>query len=114
LAELGRQTGKKTVAVIGEMAELGEYSVAEHDAIGRLVVRLNLGQLVVIGAGAKMVHMGASLEGSWDGESKYFEQISEAEAYLREMLTGEEIVLVKSSKSANLRYLGDALLEENK
>jgi len=114
LAELGRQTGKKTVAVIGEMAELGEYSVAEHDAIGRLVVRLNLGQLVVIGAGAKMVHMGASLEGSWDGESKYFEQISEAEAYLREMLTGEEIVLVKSSKSANLRYLGDELLEENK
>jgi UDP-N-acetylmuramoyl-tripeptide--D-alanyl-D-alanine ligase len=114
LAELGRQTGKKTVAVIGEMAELGEYSVAEHDAIGRLVVRLNLGQLLVIGAGAKMVHMGASLEGSWDGESKYFEQISEAEAYLREMLTGEEIVLVKSSKSANLRYLGDALLEENK
>ncbi len=114
LAELGRQSSKKTVAVIGEMAELGEYSVAEHDAIGRLVVRLNLGQLVVIGTGAKMVHMGASLEGSWDGESKYFEQISEAEAYLREMLTGEEIVLVKSSKSANLRYLGDALLEENK
>lgn len=114
LAELGRQSGKKTVAVIGEMAELGEYSVAEHDAIGRLVVRLNLGQLVVVGSKAKMVHMGASLEGSWDGESKYFEQISEAEAYLREMLTGEQIVLVKSSKSANLRYLGDSLLEENK
>lgn len=114
LAELGRQSGKKTVAVIGEMAELGEYSVAEHDAIGRVVVRLNLGQLVVVGSKAKMVHMGASLEGSWDGESKYFEQISEAEAYLREMLTGEEIVLVKSSKSANLRYLGDSLLEENK
>jgi len=30
------------------------------------------------------------------------------------MLTGEEIVLVKSSKSANLRYLGDDLLEEIK
>lgn len=114
LAELGRQTGKKTVAVIGEMAELGEFSSAEHDAIGRMVVRLNLGQLVVVGQGAKLVHMGASLEGSWDGESKYFEQITEAEAYLRGMLTGEDIVLVKSSKSANLRYLGDSLLEVNK
>ena len=68
----------------------------------------------MIGARAKLIHMGATQEGSWDGESKYFEQISEAEQYLREMLTGEEIVLVKSSKSANLRYLGDALLEENK
>ena len=114
LAELGRQTGKKTVAVLGEMAELGEYSKFEHDAMGRIAVRLNLGQLVVVGAGAKLIHMGATQEGSWDGESKYFEQITDAEVYLREMLTGEEIVLVKSSKSADLRYLGDALLEENK
>ena len=114
LAKLGRDSGKKTVAVLGEMAELGQFSIDEHDSIGRLVVRLNLSQLVVVGSGAKLIHMGASQEGSWDGESKFFEQISEAEAYLREMLTGNEIVLVKSSKSANLRFLGDALLEEKK
>ena len=111
LAELGRQTKRPTVAVLGEMAELGQYSAEEHDAIGRLVVRLNLNQLVVVGEGAKLIHMGASLEGSWDGESKYFDEISDALHYLRGMLKGNEIVLVKSSKSANLRYLGDDLLE---
>jgi UDP-N-acetylmuramyl pentapeptide synthase len=46
-----------------------------------------------------------------DGESKFFESASEALAYLREMLTEGDIVLVKSSKSANLRHLGDDLLE---
>ena len=112
LAQLGRQTGKKTVAVLGEMAELGEFSLHEHDAIGRIAVRLNLGQIVVIGKAAKLIHMGASQEGSWDGESAYFDEISDAKAYLRGMLTGDEIVLVKSSKSANLRHLGDDLLEE--
>lgn len=111
LAELGRQTNRSTVAVLGEMAELGIFSAEEHDSIGRLVVRLNLGQLVVVGDGAKLIHMGASLEGSWDGESKYFDEISDALQYLRGMLKGNEIVLVKSSKSANLRYLGDDLLE---
>ena len=111
LAELGRQTGGPTVAVLGEMAELGEYSAQEHDSIGRLVVRLNLNQLVVVGKGAKLIHMAASLEGSWDGESKYFDEISEATEYLRGMLKGKEIVLVKSSKSANLRFLGDDLIE---
>jgi len=111
LAELGRQTGKSTVAVLGEMAELGEYSAQEHDSIGRLVVRLNINQLVVVGAGAKLIHMGASLEGSWDGESRFFDEISKATEYLRGMLRGDEIVLVKSSKSANLRYLGDDLIE---
>jgi len=112
LAQLGRLSGKKTVAVMGEMAELGQFSAVEHDAIGRIAVRLNLSQVVVVGIGAKLIHMGASQEGSWDGESKYFDEISEALGYLRGMLTGEEIVLVKSSKSANLRYLGDDLLEE--
>lgn len=114
LAQLGRLSGKRTVAVMGEMAELGQFSAVEHDAIGRIAVRLNLSQVVVVGLGAKLIHMGASQEGSWDGESKYFDEISEALGFLRGMLTGEEIVLVKSSKSANLRYLGDGLLEETK
>ncbi len=114
LAQLGRLSGKRTIAVMGEMAELGQFSAVEHDAIGRIAVRLNLSQVVVVGLGAKLIHMGASQEGSWDGESKYFDEISEALGFLRGMLTGEEIVLVKSSKSANLRYLGDDLLEETK
>ena len=110
LAQLGRQ-GHRTIAVLGEMAELGEYSAQEHDSIGRLVVRLNIDQLVVIGSGAKLIHMGASQEGSWDGESKYFDSIAEGLAAVREMLEPNDIVLVKSSKSANLRHLGDDLME---
>ncbi len=110
LAQLGR-SGRRTVAVLGEMAELGEFSAAEHDTIGRIVVRLNIKQLIVIGAAAKLIHMGASQEGSWDGESKFFESIAEAEDYLRGMLEPADIVLVKSSKSANLRQLGDKLME---
>ena len=110
LAQLGRQ-GHRTIAVLGEMAELGQFSRTEHDALGRLVVRYNIDQLVVVGEAARLIHMGASLEGSYDGESKYFETASEALSYLREKLVTGDIVLVKSSKSANLRYLGDDLME---
>jgi UDP-N-acetylmuramoyl-tripeptide--D-alanyl-D-alanine ligase len=110
LAQLGRM-GTRTVAVLGEMAELGEYSKHEHDSIGRLVVRLNIDQLVVVGEGAKLIHMGASQEGSWDGESKFFPSIAEALEYLRGILADGDTVLVKSSKSANLRFLGDDLME---
>ena len=110
LAQLGRQ-GHRTIAVLGEMAELGVFSRTEHDAIGRLVVRYNIDQLVVVGQAARLIHMGASLEGSYDGESKFFESASEALAYLRGMLAEGDVVLVKSSKSANLRFLGDELSE---
>ena len=110
LAQLGK-SGRRTIAVLGEMAELGEFSREQHDAIGRIVVRLNIDQLVVVGGAAKLIHMGAEQEGSWGGESKFFESIDEALAYVRGMLIAGDIVLVKSSKSANLRYLGDDLLE---
>ena len=110
LAQLGRM-GTRTIAVLGEMAELGQYSRHEHDSIGRLVVRLNIDQLVVVGDGAKLIHMGASQEGSWDGESKFFPSIAEALEYLRGILADGDTVLVKSSKSANLRFLGDDLME---
>ena len=112
LATLGRQ-GHRTIAVLGEMAELGSYSVDEHDAIGRIAVRLNIDEVVVVGAGAKIIHMGASQEGSWDGESKFFDSISDALQYLRGLLRAGDVVLVKSSKSAELRHLGDALAEVN-
>jgi len=110
LAVLGRDSSRRTIAVLGEMAELGEFSADSHDSIGRLIVRLNIDQLVVVGRGAKLIHMGASQEGSWDGESKFFDTIDEALPHVRGMLRSNDIVLVKSSKSANLRHLGDALM----
>jgi UDP-N-acetylmuramoyl-tripeptide--D-alanyl-D-alanine ligase len=110
LAQLGR-LGSRTIAVLGHMAELGDLSRTEHDSVGRLVVRLNIDQLVVVGDEAKLIHMGASQEGSWDGESRFFSSIDEAFEYLRGILSQGDTVLVKSSKSANLRFLGDRLME---
>lgn len=110
LAQLGR-SGNRTIAILGEMAELGSFSREQHDSIGRIVVRLNIDQLIVVGEAAKLIHMGAEQEGSWGGESKFFESIDEAFEYVRGMLRAGDLVLVKSSKSANLRHLGDNLME---
>jgi len=113
LATLGRQ-GHRTIAVLGEMAELGPEAAHQHDEIGRLVVRLNIDQLVVVGQRAKLIHLGALQEGSWDGESIFVESIDEALDLVRGLLGSGDIVLVKSSKSADLRFLGDALAEGSK
>jgi UDP-N-acetylmuramoyl-tripeptide--D-alanyl-D-alanine ligase len=104
-----REPGQRTVAVLGEMAELGEYAQDEHDRLGRLVVRLNIGKLVVVGDGARHIHAAAGLEGSWDGESVFVPDLDAAYDLLREQLRAGDVVLVKSSKSARLRFLGDKL-----
>ncbi|RIX27659.1 UDP-N-acetylmuramoyl-tripeptide--D-alanyl-D-alanine ligase [Amnibacterium setariae] len=97
----------RSVAVLGAMTELGESAGEEHDRVGLLVVRLNIGQLVVVGPDAKRMHLSASAEGSWDGESVYAETMEEAEALLESILRPGDTVLVKSSNSAGLRHLGD-------
>ncbi|MFG1812852.1 UDP-N-acetylmuramoyl-tripeptide--D-alanyl-D-alanine ligase [Kribbella sp. NPDC049174] len=112
LVAIGRARGARTWAVLGEMLELGDTSADEHDAIGRLVVRLDVNRLVVVGAGAKPIHLGASLEGSWGNESAFVDTIPEALELLRTELRSGDVVLVKSSKAAKLRSLADALLED--
>ena len=105
--------GSRTIAVLGEMAELGEYSGEEHDRIALLVVRLNIDTLVVVGEGARRLHISAINEGSWDGESVYFASLDEAYDYVVGHVAPGDVILVKSSNSANLRFLGDRLGEVN-
>jgi UDP-N-acetylmuramoyl-tripeptide--D-alanyl-D-alanine ligase len=105
------EPGGRTVAVLGEMSELGEFSGEEHDRIGLLAVRLGIDQLVVVGPAARRMHISTINEGSWDGESEYFETQDEAFERLSATLTAGDTVLVKSSNSAGLRFLGDRLGE---
>jgi UDP-N-acetylmuramoyl-tripeptide--D-alanyl-D-alanine ligase len=101
--------GRRSVAVLGEMAELGEFADEEHDRIGLLAVRLNIGKLIVVGDRALRIHASASREGSWDGESVHVGDPDAAYDLLREELRPGDVVLVKSSKSAKLRFLGDRI-----
>ena len=99
----------RTVAVLGAMTELGEHAGEEHDRVGLLAVRLNIGRLIVVGPGARRLHLSASAEGSWDGESRYAETMAEAEELVRQLVRPGDTVLVKSSNSAGLRHLGDRI-----
>ena len=105
------EPGQRSIAILGEMTALGEFSTEEHDRIGRLVVRLNIQKLIVVGHGARHIHNAAGLEGSWDGESMLVATADEAYDLLRDNLRVGDVVLVKSSNSANLRLLGDRLGE---
>ncbi|GAA1949116.1 UDP-N-acetylmuramoyl-tripeptide--D-alanyl-D-alanine ligase [Microbacterium deminutum] len=103
--------GERTVAVLGAMSELGEYAEDEHDRVGLLAVRLGIQRIVVVGAGARRMFLEAVAQGSWDGEAIYFETADEAYDYLMTELRDGDRVLVKSSNSAGLRFLGDRLGE---
>ena len=113
LAEIGRgRPGARTVAVLGEMRELGASAREEHDTVGRLAVRLDIQQLVVVGEPARPIHLGACLEGSWGGESVFVDDNDAALAWLRDNLSAGDVVLLKASRAAALERVAEALLTE--
>ena len=114
LAAMGtasRAKGGRTWAVLGKMAELGDEALAEHDAVGRLAVRLNVGKLVAVGGReASWLQLGAYNEGSWGEESVHVSDAQAAVDLLRSELRPGDVVLVKASRSVGLERVAQALL----
>jgi UDP-N-acetylmuramoyl-tripeptide--D-alanyl-D-alanine ligase len=111
MARQGAET-RRSWAVLGEMAELGDDAISEHDRIGRLAVRLDISRLIVVGTGRSMsaMHHGAVMEGSWGGEANMVADADAALALLRAELRPGDVVLVKASNAAGLGRLAEALV----
>jgi UDP-N-acetylmuramoyl-tripeptide--D-alanyl-D-alanine ligase len=96
LAAIGR--GRRRLAVLGYMAELGEQERAGHEEVGRLAAELGVDRLVVVGMAAGPIADGAVSVSDWGGVPV---QVSDQEAAM-ELLRGElragDVVLVKGSR----------------
>ncbi|WP_118915348.1 UDP-N-acetylmuramoyl-tripeptide--D-alanyl-D-alanine ligase [Mycobacterium shigaense] len=125
IAHGGQQPGappRRSWAVLGEMAELGDDAISEHDGIGRLAVRLDVSRLVVVGMGRSMsaMHHAAVLEGAWgswgapgDSGARQVADSDAALALLRAEVQPGDVVLVKASNAAGLGALAEALAAED-
>lgn len=110
LKKLAAPQRRRTVAVLGEMRELGpDVATEAHDGVGRVAVRLGVDQLLVVGDGARAMHEGAVQEGSWGSESIFVPDLDGARAVLAELLQPGDVVLVKASNGSGLWQLADEL-----
>ena len=118
LAVMARKSAgaARSWAVLGEMGELGQDSITEHDRIGRLAVRLDISRLIVVGTGRPMsaMHQGAVMEGSWGSESVLVPDANAALALLQAELEPGDVVLVKASNAAGLGALAETLLRDGR
>ncbi len=104
LAEL-KKRGKRTVAVIGEMLELGSHSEEAHRHIGKFVSGLGgVDLLVTVGKYAEFTGREAGIK-----EWRHFENSEPAAEYLLKEVKGEEIVLLQGSNNVSLDLVVNAL-----
>lgn len=108
LADLGRAE-YRTLAVVGPLAVEPIDRLDAHDALGRIVVRLDIRQLVVVGQEARHLHMAAGLEGSWDGESVLKDDLTSAYDFVRATSGADTVILVTGGAGIDLVSLVDRL-----
>ncbi len=97
-------TGRR-VAVLGDMAELGEHTTEAHREVGAAAHRLGIDLLVCIGHSAGHTADGAS------GLSQVlaFSDVEQAVLALRPLIQPGDCVLAKASRSSRLERLFEAL-----
>jgi UDP-N-acetylmuramoyl-tripeptide--D-alanyl-D-alanine ligase len=96
LASIGE--GRRTVAVLGYLAELGEFERDGHSDVGGLAARLGVDRLIVVGEPAAPIHDGAVATPEWGGESVLVGDQAAAIDVLRRELRAGDVVLVKGSR----------------
>jgi UDP-N-acetylmuramoyl-tripeptide--D-alanyl-D-alanine ligase len=111
LAHLAGQ-GRRGIAVLGYMAELGDIAAESHAEAGRLAAQAGTAVIVAVGAGAAPVLDGARAVAGWPGEAVAVPDPPAAVAALRNRLRPGDVVLVKASKAAGLWEVAEGLLAE--
>jgi UDP-N-acetylmuramoyl-tripeptide--D-alanyl-D-alanine ligase len=96
LAAMGQ--GRRTIAVLGYMAGLGDHERAGHEEVGRLAAELGVDRLVVVSESAAPISAGAAAVASWGGKSVQVTDQPAAVAVLRDELRAGDVVLVKGSR----------------
>jgi UDP-N-acetylmuramoyl-tripeptide--D-alanyl-D-alanine ligase len=99
-------------AVLGHMAELGEYSEASHVQAGELAAASGLAGLIAVGEEAAPLLDGARRVRSWHGEALSVPDGAAALAALANRLGPGDVVLVKASRAAGLEGVAAGLLQE--
>lgn len=106
---LKNSKGKRKIAVLGDMLELGEFSKELHEKVGKIVGENKINILITVGKEAKNIAKVAEENGV---EHTYaFDNNQDAIDKITKILAVGDTVLVKASNSMNFKEIVNSLLE---
>lgn len=96
----------RRIAVLGDMLELGRYSVMEHERIGT-IAREAADTVFAVGIRARAFERGVG-----SGEVRLFDNSRSAAEALADFVQTGDVVLIKGSQSIRMERVVEALLEK--
>ena len=102
---------KRRIAVLGDMMELGQFSIREHERIGKLVAH-TADTLITIGVRARGFSKGAIEEGMSEKNIAEFDDAQRAGKELQTFIKAGDVLLVKGSQSIRAERFVEELMAE--
>lgn len=100
--------GKRKIAVLGDMLELGDRSDEMHRDIGRTLATENLDWLITTGPQARSISEEAHSQ-DFGGEIEHFDTNKEAAEFIQSLLKNGDVILLKASRSMFFEQIADYL-----
>lgn len=114
LALLAARGRRRTVAVLGDMKELGEHSAAAHTMVGESAEAAGLGLLVTVGSEASRIAEAASRRRPGGPSAVVqFSGTEEAAAQVGALIIPGDVVLVKGSRAMGMERIVTALMQRD-
>lgn len=102
----------RTVALLGDMYELGSESLSGHREVGRTAADLGVDLLLTIGGLAREIAAGAGGGGLPPERVRHFENKGAVVDFLKGYLTEGDLLLVKGSRGMKMEEITSALTQE--
>lgn len=106
---LKNQQGKRKIAVLGSMLELGNFSKALHEEVGRIIVENNIDVLVTVGDFAKYIALHAQKLGMDLKKIHILDNNQEAICLLKRIILPSDTILFKASNGLKFVEIIDSI-----
>ncbi len=104
-------SGQRTIAILGDMLDLGARAETAHLELGAFVARAGVDLLVCLGDFARLIGDGARAAGMGSGSIQRFDDFDTLHEFLEGELRGGDVVLFKASRNIGLERAAQRLLE---
>ena len=110
LKTLADLPAERKIAVLGDMLELGKYSVEAHESIGRLAGKI-VDILITVGPRAKFIAESAKSAGLDESKILSFDTTTEACIAVQDLIKKGDLVLIKASRAVGLEKVVEEIKE---
>ena len=105
-------SAKRKIAVLGDMLELGKYTIDAHKSMAEYIIDAGVDIVFVVGPRARFIAEGLR-EKNFKKENIFeFSTADEAQKHVEETIGGGDVILVKGSQSMRMERIVEEIMAE--